>query len=164
MRRRILFACLSSLLVFTVFWTDVNAQTLFSYSGTFVRRKLARTQTAGSQISAANAWVTVPGAILSYAVPSGTSDLFNVSFSAECAKILGGAARIRVIDTVSGVVFALRPYDGGQAFCSSASVATYTGTWVRRLGAGTHTLQVQINQTGGVTAIDDWTFELVVYD
>jgi hypothetical protein len=97
-------------------------------------------------------------------VPAGTTDLFNVAFSAECTKILGGSARIRVIDTVGAVVVALEPYDGAQIFCSSASAATHKGNWVRRVGAGTHTLQVQILQTGGQTLIDDWTFELVVYD
>jgi hypothetical protein len=180
MRRRVVIAFVGSVLALTpAAWTDINAQQsqeqtqltasgpesgFFTYTGGFVRRKLARTQTAASQVSAANAWVSIPAAILSTTVPAGTTDLFNVAFSAECTKLLGGSARIRVIDTVAGAVVALEPYDAGQIFCSSASAATNKGNWVRRVGAGTHTLQVQIFQTGGLTLIDDWTFELVVYD
>jgi hypothetical protein len=180
MRRRMLMLFLGLIIAFSpVGWTEFSAQPsqgqqqvtasvpeagyLF-FTGGFVRAKRARTQTAATQISAANAWVTIPGAILAYTVPVGTTDLFNVSFSAECTKILGGSARIRVMDTIGGGVALLEPYDGVQIFCSSASAATYTGTWVRRSGAGTHTLQVQILQTSGLTVIDDWTFELVVYD
>jgi hypothetical protein len=180
MQRRILVSFLGSALALTPAASiEINAQQsqelaqvtvsgpeagyLF-HSGGFVRRKLARTQTAASQFNAANAWITLPGAILATAVPVGTTDLFNVAFSAECQKILGGTARIRVMDTAGGVVSLLEPYDGAQVFCSSGSAATHKGNWVKRAGAGTHTLQVQILQTAGVTVIDDWTFELVVYD
>jgi hypothetical protein len=180
MHRRILVSFLGSVLVLTpAAAIDTNAQQsqeqaqvtasgpeagFFVYSGGGVLRKLARTQTTASQFNAANAWVTLPLAILARTVPSATTELFNVAFSAECQKILGGSARIRVLDTAGGVVSVLEPYDGAQVFCSSASAATHTGNWIKRAGAGTHTLQVQILQTAGVTVIDDWTFELVVYD
>ena len=107
---------------------------------------------------------TLPGAVLTHTVQSLTFDLFKVSFSAECTREPVGATRIRVIDTVQGTVVPLEPYDGGQVFCQAAPAATYSGSWLRRVGAGTHTLQVQIFSTAGLTLIDDWTFELVVYD
>ncbi len=180
MRRRIFVACLGSVLAFApVGWTKISAQQsqgqeqvtssppeagyLF-FSGGGVRGKRVRTQSSASQIGSPGAWVTIPGAILAWTVPTGTADLFNVAFSSECTKVLGGSTRIRVIDTVSGTIVALEPYDANQVFCSSASPATYKGNWARRFGAGTHTLQVQVNNTAGFVLLDDWTFELVVYD
>jgi hypothetical protein len=59
----------------------------------------------------------------------------------------------------------LEPYDGFQYFCSDPSYATQKGNWVKRVGAGSHAIYVQfLNGAGGLGVIDDWTFELVVYD
>jgi hypothetical protein len=104
--------------------------------------------------------VNLLGATLSYTVPAGTSDLFNVAFSAECTKFGGGTAHIRVL--VDGVP--MEPSDGFQTFCTSAVPATHKGNWVGRVEAGAHTLQVQFRNTAGGVTVDDWTFELVVYD
>lgn len=147
----------------------------FAQSGGFVRGKLARTQTAASVLSE-GAWRPLPGAVLTRVVPAGTSDLFNVTFSAEClvrSVGVGDTARIRIAHFVNGVLVApLEPYDGDQRFCSATSrPATHAGSWARRFGPGTHTFRVEIMPTdfgvnnGVITAvIDDWTFELVVYD
>jgi hypothetical protein len=106
-------------------------------------------------------------------VPTGTTDLFNVAFSAECRLFAGGGddyLRIRIVDTVGGVVTPLEPYDGGQAFCSADGYATHKGNWVKRAAAGPHSLSVQFWIFDGAPVevvsawIDDWTFELVVYD
>jgi hypothetical protein len=142
----------------------------FAYSGGFVRGKRARTQTTGQVINESAGWVNLNGATLSYTIPANTTDLFNVTFSAECRLINsvppGDYVRIRVLD--NGVP--MEPYDGFQAFCSANGYATHTGTWVRRSAAGVHTLQVQFwivdaAPVGVLQAsIDDWTFELVVYD
>jgi hypothetical protein len=136
----------------------------FGFFGGGVRGLRARTQTAASSIASPGAWVALPGAILAWTVPSGTSDTFDVSFTAECSKILGGVARIRLIDTTSGSVVALEPNDNGRAFCSASAPASYHADWIRRAGAGTHNLQVQFNNTAGVVSIDDWKMTLVVYD
>jgi len=132
------------------------------HSGGPVRGKRAITQTALSAIGAPGAWVSLPGAALPLPVAAGTSDLFNVSFSAECQKIGGGVTRIRILDTATGLF--LEPYDGFQYFCNSPLPETHTGTWVRRMGGGAHNLVVQFNNTAGGVNIDDWTFEIVVYD
>ena len=104
-------------------------------------------------------------------MPAGTTDLFNVSFTAECRLFNGGAddyVRIRIMDTTTGVP--LEPYDGAQAFCSADAYATHTGMWSQRVGAGVHNLQVQLWILDGAPAealtawIDDWTFEVVVYE
>ena len=167
MRRRILVVLLGFVVALTpVGRTEVSARSgFYDYAGGFVRRHRGRTQTTQSILTfTTNAWVNVPGAVLTHTVQSLTFDLFKVSFSAECTREPVGATRIRVIDTVQGTVVPLEPYDGGQVFCQAAPAATYSGTWLRRVGAGTHTLQVQIFSTAGLTLIDDWTFDLVVYD
>ena len=135
---------------------------IFGWSGGPVRGKRAITQTAAVGIGAPGTWVSLPAAVIPVTVAAGTADLFNVSFSAECQKIGGGAVRIRIMDTLTGVP--LEPYDGAQFFCNAALPATHTGTWVRRMGAGAHNLLVQFNNTAGSVIIDDWTFEVVVYD
>lgn len=148
---------------------------LFAWAGGPVRAKLARTQTAAS-VLAEGAWRVLPNAILTRVVPAGTSDLFNVAFSAECqVRSLGAGdtARIRIAHFVNGLQVApMEPYDGDQRFCSATSpAATHKGNWATRFGAGTHVLRVEIFPTdflpnnGAISAvIDDWTFELVVYD
>jgi len=145
----------------------------FFYAGGPVRGKRARTQTDSWTLQESSRWVTLPGSQLTWVVPAGSTELFNVAFSAECRLFNGGAddwLRIRIIDVTGGVATPLEPYDGQQAFCSADSYATHKGNWVRRAGAGTHTLYVQFWILDGGAAealsawIDDWTFELVVYD
>jgi hypothetical protein len=145
----------------------------FFYAGGPVRAKRARTQTRSTTFNETAGWVNLPGATLSYVVPAGTTDLFNIAFSAECRVFNGGGddyLRIRIAHTVGGVTTFVEPYDGAQAFCDADSYATHKGNWVKRVGAGTHTIQVQFWIFDGppfevVTAwVDDWTFELVVYD
>ena len=149
----------------------------FRYTGGAVKMKAAATQTEPTTF-AEGGWFGLPSAVLQATVPAGTTDLFNVSFSAECRLLGAGAGdyvRIRIVDTVTvGGVFVsrtnLEPYDGAQAFCSADGYATHKGNWVHKAGEGRHTLVVQF---GIVDApldddlrawIDDWTFELVVHD
>jgi hypothetical protein len=148
---------------------------LFASVGGPVRAKLVRTQTAAS-VLAEGARRVLPNAVLTRVVAAGTTDLFNVAFSAESqVRSLGAGdtARIRIAHFVNGVQVApLEPYDGDQRFCSATNPpATHKGNWARRFGAGTHVLRVEIMPVdfapgnGAITAvIDDWTFELVVYD
>lgn len=145
----------------------------FAYSGGFVRGKRARTQTAAYRQGETPGWRNLPGATLSWSVSPGTIDLFNVAFSAECRLFGAGAGdyvRIRIVDSSGGVVAFLEPYDGAQAFCSANGYATHKGNWVRRAGRGIHNLQVQIwifdafSNNNLSVWLDDWTFELVVYD
>ena len=156
--------------------TGVEPQAgFFAQSGGAVRAKLARTQTAASAL-AEGAWRPLPGAVLTRVVAAGTSDLLNVSFSAECqvrSLGIGDTARIRIAHFVNGIAVApIEPYDGDQRFCTATSQpATHAGTWSQRVGAGTHVVRVEIMpvdfgvDNGIITAvIDDWTFELVVYD
>src|SRR5262245_28274834 len=109
---------------------------IFSYSGGPATAKRARTQTALTNFSVINVWHSLPGATLSFVVPVETTDLFNIAFSAECAKVDGGQLLIRIHHMKDGVAQPpVEPYDGGQSFCQS-SPATHKGNWVRRVGAG----------------------------
>jgi len=148
----------------------------FQRVGGPVRSKVARTQTTASALAEGAVWRNLPGAVLSRVVPAGTSDLFNVAFSSECQVRSAGAgdtARIRIAHFVNGVAVApIEPYDGDQRFCSSANpVATHAANWAQTVGPGNHTLQVQfmtvdfLPNNGAIsTLIDDWTFEVVVYN
>ena len=81
---------------------DVGTATLFAYSGGFVKAKIARTQDAPQTFGETSpAWVNVAGATLSRVVPAGTTDLFNVAFSAEGRLNNGGGddwVAIRILD------------------------------------------------------------------
>jgi hypothetical protein len=152
---------------------EPTPQTLLSFSGNAARAKRARTQTTPSTIGETATWVNIPSATLTYTVPAGTFDTFNVAFSAEGRLFNGGSddwVRIRVRDIVGSVTSFLQPYDGDQAFFSANAYATHAGNWIRRAGPGTHTLQVQVWIFDGFPSevlsarVDDWTFELVVYD
>jgi hypothetical protein len=147
----------------------------FSLSAGGVKAKLVRTQTTSSALTE-GAWRPLAGAALSRVVAAGTTDLINLAFSGECqVRSLGNgdAARIRIGHTVNGIQVApVEPYDGDQRFCSAvAPVATHSAMWATRVGAGSHTFRVEImpvdfgSDNGAlVVTIDDWTFELVVYD
>lgn len=152
---------------------DPNAG-FFAYSGGEVRAKRARTRTTG-QIFAVNAqWRDLAGATLSYTIPSGTRDLFNVAFSAECRlnNALGNDyVAIRIADTYQGNTTFLEPNDNAVVFCSADKWALQKGNWVKIAGAGLHSLQVQFRVTNAFpfvpapnASIDDWAFELVVYN
>jgi len=145
----------------------------FRYKGGPVKGKYAVTQTNLTQFPETPNWVPLPGAVIpNVVVPAGgnpVGDLFNVAFSAECFVNNGAPddyLRIRILD--NGVP--MEPYDGFQAFCSAQGLATHKGNWVKRANPGNHTLTVQfwvldVGNNEVVSAIiDDWTFELVVYD
>ena len=148
----------------------------FAWTGGVVRAKLVRTNTAAVALAEGPVWRPVANATLSRFVPAGTTDLFNIAFSAECqVRSLGNGdtARIRIAHFVNGVQVApIEPYDGDQRFCSSVNpLATHKGNWAMRVGAGTHVVRVEIMtvdfapDNGAITTtLDDWTFELVVYD
>ena len=140
----------------------------FVHSGGAAKAKRARTQTFPTNFPVFNGFRPLPLATLSFVVPANQSELFNVAFSAECSKLGGGPLNIAVFHTINGVEQPpLEPFDGAQSFCSVPTPATHSGLWVRRVGAGTHVLQVMFlnpGPAGSVGVIDDWTFELVVYD
>ena len=156
---------------------DVQPQAGFvAPVGGAVRGMIARTQTTATALAEGAVWRNLPGAVLSRVVAAGTTDLFNIAFSSECQVRSvgnGDTARIRIAHAINGVAAApIEPYDGDQRFCSSANpLATHSALWAQRLGAGNHTLQVQVMtvdfapDNGAITSVfDDWTYEVVIYD
>ena len=146
-----------------------STEALVAHTGGVVRGKRARTQTTHSDIGSPGSWIALPSGALQWTVPAGTTQLFNVAFSAECGKLLGGRAHIRIrVTNQFGFNSFLQPYDGGQVFCEATEFLvtrynTHKGNWAARLPAGTYTLRVEFNNSQGGVRIDDWTFELVVY-
>jgi hypothetical protein len=140
----------------------------FAYSGGAAKAKRARTRTFPTGFQMAAGYTALPLATLTYVVPDNQSELFNVAFSAECAKTGGGPMYIAIFHSINGVAQPpLEPFDGAQDFCSGPNPATHAGLWVRRVGEGTHVLQVMFlnpGPAGSVGTVDDWTFELVVYE
>ena len=103
-------------------------------------------------------------------VPAGTTDLFNVAFSAEGRLFNGGGddyVRIRVLD--NGVP--IEPYDAAQGFFSADAYATHAGHWAKRVAGGqphvdrcSSGFSTEFRSRLCQARIDDWTFEVVVYD
>lgn len=156
-----------------------QSSTFLQFSGGPVLGKRAFTHTGTTLITRPaeqfpSTWVTLPDSLpLNWKVTNGPNDLFNVTFSAECAFVEeGGFAehRIRILDTTTGLI--MHPYEeisltpAGREFCtvSTTNRATHTGVWARRMNQGQHNLVVQFLVAGGTVAVKDWTFELVVYD
>jgi hypothetical protein len=150
------------------------------YSGGAAKAKRAQTQVNSTTFTEGTGWTGLPGSILQFNVPANATDVFNVAFSAECRLVGAGpgdAVLIRIVDTITvGGVFQSRgnlaPGDNMQAFCSADGFATHKGNWVLRAGPGMHNLVVQffVRDEGNdsmeplTASIDDWTFELVVYE
>lgn len=140
----------------------------FGYAGGAAKAKRARTQTSPTSFPVNNDFRRLPLANLTFVVPEGQSELFNVAFAAECSKLGGGPLNIAIFHSINGVAQPpLEPFDGAQSFCATPPAATHSGLWVRRVGPGTHVLQVMLmnpGPAGSIGIIDDWTFELVVYE
>lgn len=154
---------------------DPEGTAHITYSGGAVRAKRAVTRDTPTTITESvppTTWKSLSLATITYTVPTGFSELFNVAFSAECRLFSGGGndyLRIRILDNGAP----MEPYDtvSPQSFCSEDSWGTYKGNWVKRVNTpGLHTIQVQFwifdsgNDENISAWIDDWTFELVVYD
>lgn len=135
------------------------AQAPVEYTGGPVKAVLGKTQTV-SWYTLATGWTNLPGSALRVTVPGGTSDLFSLTFTGECATT--GAVFIRAVAVVDGVG-QLVPGSSGAVFCQSNEFATYTGSWLLRGGPGNYRFSVQFF-TGAFAVIDDWTFQVVVYD
>lgn len=96
-------------------------------------------------------------------VPGGTSDLFNLTFSSECLTPSSGVLQIRVVAVVDGVGSVVEPHEA-RTLCSGGSISTHTGTWVLRGGPGDYRFSAQLRSNGVASTIDDWMFQVVVYD
>jgi hypothetical protein len=129
---------------------------------------LTKTQTNATTFSTPYmTWVPLSDSTITYFVPPGGQYVFNAFFSAECAATGGASLRIRIVDNGTP----LHPNKGvNQVFCQSSSPATYAGKWVITPPAGNvdggtvHNLTVEVLIGEATATLDDWTFEVVVYN
>jgi len=118
-------------------------------------------------------FVDLPGAVqnISVQLSAGTLGCVKVVFTAEAA-CLGSAAggNICFIQALLDDV-PMQPQGGGrQAFISQVSqdvtASAHAYEWVRRVGEGNHVVRIQqrVGDTNTVFEIDDWTFDVQIYD
>jgi len=109
------------------------------------------------------AFVTLPGAATIVNVPSGATRCIKVVFTAETAcrqTPVSDVCYVRALD--NGV--AMQPQGGNvQAIDSEHGTPSGHGfEWVRRVGAGAHTIVIQwrVGNAATIFTIDDWTFDV----
>ena len=115
-------------------------------------------------------FVDLPGAVqnISVQLSAGTLGCVKVVFTAEAA-CLGSAAggNICFIQALLDDV-PMQPQGGGrQAFISQdVTASAHAYEWVRRVGEGNHVVRIQqrVGDTNTVFEIDDWTFDIQIYD
>lgn len=119
---------------------------------------LIRTENASLTFSNTG-FLTLPGSAVTVTVPAGTTRCLKVLFTAEAAAT--NFCYVRAVD--NGIP--MNP-DGGsfQALVSRDSSANaHTFLWVRRIGAGSHTIAIQRRVDTGSCGIDDWSFDVEVH-
>jgi hypothetical protein len=127
---------------------------------------VVRTENAASVINSV-AFVNIPGAIWGFNVPAGQSRCIKVTFTGEAAcrgpTTVSDFCYIRALD--NGVE--LSPQGAGfQSFLSEDATANgHAYEWVRRVGAGNHSIVIQRRVGNAATGflLDDWTFDLEIH-
>lgn len=104
-------------------------------------------------------FLTLPGSGVSVNVPAGTTRCVKVLFTAEAGAT--NFCYVRAVD--NGIP--LNPDGGGfQVLVSRDSSANaHSALWVRRIGAGAHTISIQRRVDTGSCGIDDWTVDVEVH-
>ena len=116
---------------------------LFACSGGPVRGETRQNADSSHAIGETATWVTLPNAILR-GLWQQAPPIYSTSPSAQRA----GWSTVGVMTSSESAILdngvPVEPYDGVQAFFSANADATHKGNWVRRVGAGNHTLVVQV--------------------
>ena len=127
----------------------------------------SRTENAASFTNVA-AFNNLPGALISVAVPAGTSRLITARFTAEsqCTGLAGRYCSVRVVAfTATGGVIELNPQAGLDYAFDSVASDNWEGNALERsirLGPGTYRIVVQraVNVAGTLFRLDDWHFRV----
>jgi hypothetical protein len=130
-------------------------------------QSLVRTENAPSVINSV-AFVNLPGAVFGITVPAGQTRCIKVVFTGEAAcrgpSTIGDYCLVRALD--NGVE--IPPQGGGaQVFVSEDPTENgHAYEWVWRVRAGNHTILIQRRVANAATffLLDDWTFDLQVYN
>jgi hypothetical protein len=119
---------------------------------------LIRTENASLTFSNTG-FLTLPGSGVSVNVPAGATRCVKVLFTAEAGAT--NFCYVRAVD--NGIP--MFP-DGGslQALVSyDSTAAAHAFLWVRRVGAGSHTISIQRRVSAGSCGIDDWSVDVEVH-
>ena len=124
------------------------------------------TQKAATSMSSTS-FVAVPGAAVTFTVPAGKTRCVKVLFTAETActpSAAVDACYVRVQD--NGVN--LNPSGEGYQTIDSekADAQAHAFEWVGRVNEGSHTITIQ-QKVGNVATsfyLDDWTFDVGIYN
>jgi hypothetical protein len=128
---------------------------------------IVRTENAPSFTSSV-AFVNLPGAVVGITVPAGVSRCIKVLFTGEAAcrgpTAVPDFCMIRALD--NGVE--LNPQGAGAQVLLSEDPTEngHAYEWVRRIGPGNHTILIQRRVGNAATGflLDDWTFDLQIYN
>jgi hypothetical protein len=137
------------------------------YGGGSARGTVIRTNTTPYTRFPSAYWSPIPGATVSWTVPSKNIDLFDVTFSATCAlENASGGDYLLVLITDNSI--GMNPSNGDQFLCLSTTPVTTQGNWLKVAGGGGHKIEVNLKLVDvpplGVRAvIDDYTLGLTVY-
>jgi hypothetical protein len=127
---------------------------------------VVRTENALSTTNSV-AFVDVPNAVLVFGVPAGASRCVKVVFTGEAA--CRGPAAVTDFCFIRALLDGVEmlPQGGGfQVFLSEDPTANaHAYEWVRRVGGGNHIVRIQrrVGNAGTFFDLDDWTFDLQIY-
>ena len=113
--------------------------------------------------TASAAYVDVPGAVTSVAVPRGTRRAINARYTAESACTGGSWCSVRIVLVrPNGTLLELNPQSGTDFAFDSAGTDLWESHAIERtspyLGSGTYRVKVQAAVVGGSSLrLDDWT-------
>lgn len=140
----------------------ITPQAVIPNTGGAVKRVLASTQDQ-PLFTTSTSFSAIPGASKSVVVPAGTTDLAIVTFSAECQLINASGAQDWVWLEIRDNGVPMEPTrdptaSSPIAFCSDQGWSMNSIQAVKKLGAGTHNIQVYWKVATGYHKgrLDDW--------
>jgi hypothetical protein len=140
--------------------SGVESQTLVITGCGSLINSLVRTQNAAVSTTSTG-FVTLSATALT--VPSGQTRCVKVLFTAETACRTSAASDFCYIRATDNGI-EMNPQGGGfQAMDSEDSTSSaHAYEWVRRVGAGSHTISIQVRVGSAATRffLDDWTFDV----
>ena len=128
---------------------------------------IVRTENTPS-VTSSVAFVNIPGAIAGVTVPAGATRCVKVVFTAEAAcrgpTAVTDFCFVRALD--NGVEMFPQGAGAQSLISEDATENGHAYEWVKRLTAGNHTILIQRRVGNAATGflIDDWTFDLQVYN
>jgi hypothetical protein len=127
---------------------------------------IVRTQPA-ADTTISTTFVAVPGATATFTIPSGQTRCVKVLFTGETSCVQSAAQDFCYVRAMNNAVEMPPAGATFQAIDSEHSTGqAHAYEWVSRMTAGSHTITLQ-RRVGNISttfALDDWTFDVQVYN